>query len=238
MPTRLLRWIRSKDRAITARTPRSAGPLAAQSRDDPDPYSRPPITISGVPSAVARGGIEDDDHLAAGQVGGEPPSLPSGELVVDAEVREGAADHHVVVASARAVATEVAELDAVLEGSRRRLAGRCCPPRRCGRWWPKSPKSARTRASAMVRRSCGSAGMAEEIRLPNVGRRGVPVEGRPVGAPNCCQGASPPKMRRYSRVNNSVPTAEQDGLGDLVGDRQSSFRNTGSPSGPVPGTRW
>ncbi len=33
MPTRLLRWMRSKLWAITARTPRSFVPLAAQSRD-------------------------------------------------------------------------------------------------------------------------------------------------------------------------------------------------------------
>ena len=37
--------------AITARTPSSRGPFAAQSRDDPDPYSLPAIIISGVPSA-------------------------------------------------------------------------------------------------------------------------------------------------------------------------------------------
>jgi hypothetical protein len=49
-PTRLLRWIRSKLSAITARTPRSAGPLAAQSREEPLPYSLPANTTSGTPS--------------------------------------------------------------------------------------------------------------------------------------------------------------------------------------------
>ena len=52
MPTRLLRWILSNDWAMTARTPCSAGPLAAQSRDEPDPYSLPASTMSGVPSAA------------------------------------------------------------------------------------------------------------------------------------------------------------------------------------------
>src|SRR5262249_18460523 len=39
IPTRLLRWIRSKLLAITARTPRRSVPLAAQSRELPVPYS-------------------------------------------------------------------------------------------------------------------------------------------------------------------------------------------------------
>ncbi len=51
MFTRLLRWIRSKLSAITARTPSSSVPFAAQSRDEPDPYSLPAMTSSGVPSS-------------------------------------------------------------------------------------------------------------------------------------------------------------------------------------------
>ena len=50
MPTRLVRWMRSNDSAITARTPSSSGPFAAQSRDEPEPYSLPATTISGTPS--------------------------------------------------------------------------------------------------------------------------------------------------------------------------------------------
>ena len=50
MPTRLLRWMRSKLSAITTRTPSSSVPFAAQSRDDPVPYSLPAITASGTPS--------------------------------------------------------------------------------------------------------------------------------------------------------------------------------------------
>src|ERR1700680_2661083 len=37
---------------MTARTPSRFGPLAAQSRDEPDPYSLPARTISGTPSAM------------------------------------------------------------------------------------------------------------------------------------------------------------------------------------------
>ena len=49
--SRFERWIRSKLSAITARTPSRFGPFAAQSRDDPDPYSLPARTISGTPSS-------------------------------------------------------------------------------------------------------------------------------------------------------------------------------------------
>ena len=47
MPTRLLRWMRSKLSAITALTPSRYGPLAAQSRLEPVPYSLPARMISG-----------------------------------------------------------------------------------------------------------------------------------------------------------------------------------------------
>ena len=50
MNTRLLRWMRSKLSATTARTPSSMVPLAAQSRDEPEPYSRPARTIRGTPA--------------------------------------------------------------------------------------------------------------------------------------------------------------------------------------------
>ena len=50
MPIRFERWIRSKLCAITARTPSSRVPLAAQSREEPEPYSRPASTTSGTPA--------------------------------------------------------------------------------------------------------------------------------------------------------------------------------------------
>ena len=54
IPTRFDRWIRSNDSAIAARTPSSAGPLAAQSRLEPLPYSLPASTTSGTPSDAYR----------------------------------------------------------------------------------------------------------------------------------------------------------------------------------------
>ena len=51
MPTRLERWMRSKLSAITAFTPSRLVPLAAQSRDEPVPYSLPATITSGVPSS-------------------------------------------------------------------------------------------------------------------------------------------------------------------------------------------
>ena len=50
MPIRFERWMRSYDSAMTALTPRSEVPLAAQSRDEPEPYSLPASTTSGVPA--------------------------------------------------------------------------------------------------------------------------------------------------------------------------------------------
>ena len=52
IPTRLERWMRSNDCAITARTPSRFVPFAAQSRDEPEPYSLPARTTSGVPSSA------------------------------------------------------------------------------------------------------------------------------------------------------------------------------------------
>ena len=50
IPIKLERWIRSKLSAMTARTPRSAVPFAAQSREEPDPYSLPAKITSGMPA--------------------------------------------------------------------------------------------------------------------------------------------------------------------------------------------
>ena len=44
--------MRSYDWAMTARTPSSLVPLAAQSREEPLPYSTPAKTTSGTPSAL------------------------------------------------------------------------------------------------------------------------------------------------------------------------------------------
>ena len=71
-------------------------------------------------SLVRRGGVEDGLHLAREQVARES-ALDAGavvlvgkELVAQADVRERAANHHLVVAAARAVRVEVPAVDAVL----------------------------------------------------------------------------------------------------------------------------
>jgi len=51
MPIRFERWIRSKLSAITPLTPSRLVPLAAQSRDEPAPYSIPPKITSGMPAS-------------------------------------------------------------------------------------------------------------------------------------------------------------------------------------------
>ena len=52
MPMRFERWMRSYDSAMTALTPSSAVPLAAQSRDEPEPYSLPARMTSGMPCSM------------------------------------------------------------------------------------------------------------------------------------------------------------------------------------------
>ena len=49
IPTRFERWMRSKLSAMTARTPSSLVPFAAQSREEPEPYSLPASTTRSVP---------------------------------------------------------------------------------------------------------------------------------------------------------------------------------------------
>ena len=57
-----------EDSAMTALTPSSIGPFAAQSREEPLPYSLPASTMSGTPSArYFSDGIEDRHLLAVGQ---------------------------------------------------------------------------------------------------------------------------------------------------------------------------
>ncbi len=60
--------MRSKLRATTALTPSSCVPLAAQSRDEPVPYSSPPKTTVGVPCGDVLHGRVVDRHLLAGRL--------------------------------------------------------------------------------------------------------------------------------------------------------------------------
>jgi hypothetical protein len=58
--------MRSKLSAITAFTPSRKVPFAAQSRDEPVPYSLPPNTQRHALALVAHGGVVDRHHLAEG----------------------------------------------------------------------------------------------------------------------------------------------------------------------------
>ena len=106
--------MRSKLSAITARTPSSSVPLAAQSRDDPEPYSLPPSTISGTPSfSIVHRRVVNRHLLAVRQVQ-RPAAFGAGsQLVAQPNVGERAAHHHFVIAAPRAVGIEVPRLHAV-----------------------------------------------------------------------------------------------------------------------------
>ncbi len=102
---------------MTALTPRSAVPLAAQSRDEPEPYSLlyQDDQRDALLDVVARG-VVDERHRRVGlrEVTREAALGARRDLVAQADVGEGAADHDLVVASAGAVGVEVTPLDAVL----------------------------------------------------------------------------------------------------------------------------
>ena len=98
--------MRSKLSAITALTPSSSVPFAAQSRDEPVPYSLPAMTTSGVASCLVLHRRVVDRHLLAARHVQRVAAFDAVEhLVLDADVGEGAAHHHVVVAAARTVAS-------------------------------------------------------------------------------------------------------------------------------------
>ena len=128
---RFERWIRSYDSAIAARTPSRFGPFAAQSRDEPEPYSLPAMhDRRHALVAVAHRRVVDRRLLAVRQVHRPRALAARDELVPQAHVRERAAHHHLVVAAARAVRVELAPLDAVLDEV---LPGGRVRPDRAGR---------------------------------------------------------------------------------------------------------
>ena len=112
--------MRSKLWQTTARTPSSRVPFAAQSRDEPLPYSAPANTTSGtLLLLVLHRGIVDRHLLAVGPVLGQAAlrDVAVGALqheVLDADVGEGAAHHHLVIAAPRAVLVEVGRADLML----------------------------------------------------------------------------------------------------------------------------
>src|ERR1035438_1667649 len=139
MPTRLERWMRSKLSAMTARTPRSFGPLAAQSREEPKLLGVRAVIAEklwslGCPIArgagavflacedherhaalcVLHAGVKDGHSFALGQQARDAAFGAGRELVAQAHIGESAADHDFMIAAARAVAVEVRRLDTVI----------------------------------------------------------------------------------------------------------------------------
>ena len=106
-------------------------PFAAQSREEPVPYSLPAKITSGTRSrAIAHRRVVDRHLIAGGIVDGDAAFDARHHLVLDADIGEGAAHHHFVIAAPRAVGVEVEPgapvLDEINAGRARRLdrAGR------------------------------------------------------------------------------------------------------------------
>ena len=89
-------------------------PFAAQSRDEPEPYSFPAKMISGTLFvAIFHGGVVDGHLLAAGLMDG-PTAFGTGrEQIAQANIGERAAHHHFVIAAARAIGIEILRLHSV-----------------------------------------------------------------------------------------------------------------------------
>jgi hypothetical protein len=115
MPTRL-----SGGSARTLRdttfTPSRLVPFAAQSREEPVPYSCPAITISGYRAADVRFRRIVDGQLRALRLQQRVSALLAAEhQVLDPHIGEGAAGHDAIIAAAGPVRVEVLERHAVLQ---------------------------------------------------------------------------------------------------------------------------
>ncbi len=116
---------------MTAFTPSSSVPLAAQSRLEPVPYSLPGQDDQRhALLLVLHGRIVDAHLLTIRQVQGQPAFDPGHQPVLQADVGKGAARHHPVVAAPRAIGVEIAHGHAVLDQV---LAGRAVGWDRAGR---------------------------------------------------------------------------------------------------------
>ena len=123
--------MRSKLSAITALTPSRLVPFAAQSRDEPVPYSLPATTIRGVLRRIYHCRVIDGHLLAGGAELGVAALLAAEHFVPDADVGEGAAHHDFVIAAPRAVGIEILRLDLV--GDQVFPGGAVLLDRACGR---------------------------------------------------------------------------------------------------------
>ena len=108
--------MRSKLSAMTAFTPSSIVPFAAQSRDEPVPYSRPAmIDERRAFLLVAHGRVVDGHLLAARHVNRDAAFDAGHHQIAQADVRERSAHHHFVIAAPGTVGIEVHRLHALLD---------------------------------------------------------------------------------------------------------------------------
>ena len=127
MPIRLERWMRSKDSAITARTPSRLVPLAAQSRERAGPVllAAQHHQRNALRRIVLRGVVDERLRTAVlGEVAGVAAGDVVQQLVAQPDVGERAADHHLVVAAPRPEGVVVLAVDAVLVEVLRRRGAR------------------------------------------------------------------------------------------------------------------
>ena len=220
MFTRLLRWIRSKLSAMTALTPSSSVPFAAQSRDDPgsvflarDDEQR----HAGV--LVFHRGVVDRHHVAVRLIR-RPAAFGAGrELIAQPDVGERAAHHHFVIAAPRAVRVEVLRLHAVLHqilprravlldrAGRRDVIGRDAVAEQRQHARAGDVRRAAPAASSGPRRTAGCG--CRSNRAP---RR----SGSPVGTGSVFQRSSPLKTSAYCSRNISEVTDAQHRLLNLA----------------------
>ena len=108
--------MRSNDSTMTARTPRSCEPFAAQSRETPRA-----VLLAGEHDErralrlVLHRRVVDRHRRAVGKMHGDAALGSGRELVAQPRVGEGAAHHHFVVPAPRAVGVELRDRYAVFE---------------------------------------------------------------------------------------------------------------------------
>ena len=108
--------MRSKLSAMTALTPSNLVPLAAQSREEPVPYSLPAMTTSGTLfGLVLHRRVVNRHRFAIGEMLGVAAFGAAHQFVLDADIGEGAAHHHFMVAAPRAVGIEFFRRHAVFD---------------------------------------------------------------------------------------------------------------------------
>ena len=214
-------------------------PLAAQSRDEPLPYSRPAMTMQRHALVGVAHRRVVDEHLVARRLVGRVRPFLVGQRVAQPDVAEGAAHHHLVVAAPRAVAVELERRDAVLLQP---LAGRAPGRDRAGRGDVVggdrvAEHRQRARADDVVDRRRLLADAVEERRPRDVGRRLVPA------VAVCCRPARAgrasarrrrrPRRRCARKMSGETEPCDRSRL-TSSGVGQMSARKTGWPSLSVP----